>query len=585
MNLNIVANSRFKARSFDDLLKPLAMYTQEYNAIEQGVNELDTKASVWENMANEQTDPYAYKMYKKYSDDLKSAADSLATSGLSNQSRSNLMKLKARYSQEITPIEQAYAARKEQAKEQQQAMLQDPTLLLSRRAATTSLDDYIRNPQLAYESYSGKLLTAQAATAAQALAKQMRDNPRKWRDILHGAYYETLMQKGFTSQDVLEAIQRSPQAKQELLKIMDDVVGSSKIASWNDREALQRAYEYAGQGLWSGVGETQYQMVQNPDHLNALQRAQLSQIRQQQQATQRALKMNDPGLTDFYSQSEVAEKNKELARQYNNFIRNKWITPNGQITEEGLKALKIGTMKTGKGTAASGATLGYYTGKSGELVKGTSTLRNFAQSMGFKYTGNRRQDILNFNNTMKRVKYNMENNIMPMGDIQFKVARIPVTSEQSKTVAAQISTRLGESIPLYRVGKMSEKDGKYTLSSGKDMLTPEEVLELANGEYKEGKIRIANIVGVPSTNQTIIELTNGAKYIAPEDIYSDVARIGKATGYAASMAQGVTSQQRAIGIDYGTTYLSSILNTTEGQKTKYPDSNATIVYPFDNLPN
>jgi hypothetical protein len=32
------------------------------------------------------------------------------------------------------------------------------------------------------------------------------------------------------------------------------------------------------------------------------------------------------------------------------------------------------------------------------------------------------------------------------------------------------------------------------------MLTPEEVLELANGEYKDGNIRIANIVGVPSTN-------------------------------------------------------------------------------------
>jgi hypothetical protein len=30
---------------------------------------------VWENMANEQTDPYAYKMYKKYSDDLRNAAD------------------------------------------------------------------------------------------------------------------------------------------------------------------------------------------------------------------------------------------------------------------------------------------------------------------------------------------------------------------------------------------------------------------------------------------------------------------------------------------------------------------------------
>ena len=576
-NYGLVIDSKFKARSFDDLIKPLAMYTQEYNALEQGINELDTKASIWEKMANEQTDEKAYSMYKNYADDLRSAADQLASQGLSKMSRPALMALKSRYSKEIVPIEQAYTTRQKQAEQQQQALLQDPTLMFSRRAATTSLDDYIKNPQLAYDSYSGKLLTAQAATAAQALAKQMRDNPRKWRDILHGAYYETLMQKGFTSQDVLEAIQRSPQAKQELLKIMDDVVGSSKIATWNDKDALRRAYEYAGQGLWSGVGETQYQMIQNPDHLNPLQRAQLSQIRQQQQATQRALKMNDPNLTDFYSQSEVATKNKEVARQLNNFIRNGWMTNNGQITEKGLKALQsTKTLRTGKGTALyqSGKGLSNEEGKQLDLI---SSLRSFAESQGFKYTGNRRQDILGFNNTMKRVKYNIDNNILPMGDIQFKVSRIPVTADQSKQLASQISTRLGESIPLYKVGKMSEKNGQYSLSQGKDILTPEDVLALANGEYKDGKVRISNIVGVPSTNQTIIELSNGSKYIAPEDIFSDVARIGKATGYAASMVQGATPQQKAFGITYGNTYLSSILNTTKPQQTEYIDSNATII--------
>ena len=576
-NYGLVVDSRFKARSFDDLIKPLAMYTQEYNALEQGINELDTKASIWENMANEQTDKNAYRIYKNYADDLRSAADQLASQGLSKMSRPALMALKSRYSKEIVPIEQAYNTRQKQAEEQQKALLQDPTLLLSRRAATTSLDDYINNPQLAYEAYSGKLLTAQAATAAQALAKQMRDNPRKWRDILHGAYYETLMQKGFTSQDVLEAIQRSPQAKQELLKIMDDVVGSSKIATWKDPEALRRAYEYAGQGLWSGVGETQYQIVQNPDHLNALQRAQLSQIRQQQQATQRALKMNDPNLTDFYSQSEVATKNKEVAKRFNRFIEKGWMTKNGQITEEGLKALhNTKNLRVGKGTALyqSGKGLSNDEGKQLEL---SSSLRAFAESQGFKYTGNRRQDILGFNNAMKRVKYNIENNILPMGDIQFKVSRIPVTADQSKQLAAQISTRLGESIPLYKVGKMSEKKGQYSLSKSKDALTPEEVLELANGEYKAGKVRISNVVGVPSTNQTIIELSNGSRYIAPEDIFSDAARLGKATGYAASMVQGATPQQRATGINYGNTYLSSILNTTEPQKTEWIDSNATII--------
>lgn len=578
-NYSLVINSKFKPFSYQEMLQPALMQTQAHQALEDEYANLNTKASVWENMANQQTDREAYKMYKTYSDDLKAAADSLLKKGLNPTSRQQMLNMKSRYSSEIVPIEQAYATRQKQAETQQQALLQDPTLMFSRRASMTSLDDYIRNPQLGYESYSGKMITAQAAQAAQALAKQMRDNPRKWRSILNGAYYETLMQKGLTSQEVMEAIQRSPQAKQELLKIMDDAVGTSKIATWNDKEALQRAYEYAGQGLWSGIGETQYHMVQNPDHLNPLQRAQLAQINQQQQAAQRALKMNDPGLTDFYSQSEVAEKNKEIAKQYNNFIRSGWMTANGQLTEAGLKALQsTKKLKTGKGTALYAAERGGQ-GEQGKQVDLLSSLRTFAESQGFKYTGNRRKDILGFNNAMKKVKYNMENNIMPMGDIQFKVSRIPVTAEQSKAIAAQISTRLGESIPLYKVGKMSEKDGKYTLSSGKDMLTPEEVLELANGEYKDKKVRIANIVGVPSTNQTIIELTNGAKYITPEDIYSDVARIGKATGYAASMVQGATPQQIATGINYGNTYLSSILNTTKPQQTEWIDSNATIVYP------
>lgn len=573
-NYGLVVDSRFKARSFDDLIKPLAMYTQEYNALEQGINELDTKASIWENMANEQTDRDAYNMYKNYADDLRNAADQLASQGLSKMSRPALMALKSRYSKEIVPIEQAYTTRQKQAEQQQQALLQDPTLMFSRRAATTSLDDYIKNPQLAYDSYSGKLLTAQAATAAQALAKQMREQPRKWRSILGNSYYETMMQRGFSSQDVLNAIQRSPNANKELIRIMDDVVGSSKIANWGDAEALRRAYEYAGQGLWSSVGETQYQMVQNPDHLNALQRAQLSQIRQQQIAQERALKMNDPNLTDFYSQSEVATRNKEITNKFNSFVKKGWITKNGQLTNSGLKVFNKKT-NTKASEAAASSGLGWAPGLKGN--EQSNEFKQFLQDLGYKPSNTVRQNILSINHLLKRTKYNIENNILPMGDIQFKVARIPVTADQSKQLASQISTRLGESIPLYKVGKMSEKNGQYSLSNSKDMLTPQEVLELANGEYKDGKVRISNIVGVPSTNQTIIELSNGSKYIAPEDIFSDVARIGKATGYAASMIQGATPQQRAVGVNYGNTYLTSILNTTKPQQTEWIDSNATTI--------
>lgn len=262
-NYSLVINSQFKPFSYQEMLAPTLMATQAHQELENQYGELATKASVWEEMANEQTDPYAYKMYKTYANDLEEQAGQLAREGLNAASRRDMLNMRARYSKEITPIEQAYTARQKQAEQQQQALLQDPTLMLSRRAATTSLDDYIRNPQLAYESYSGKLITAQAASAASALAKEMQEKPRKWRSILGNSYYETMMQKGFSSQAVLQAIQDNPNAAPQLTRIVEDAINSSGVRNWGDQATIARAIDYAKQGLWSAVGETQYQTLDN----------------------------------------------------------------------------------------------------------------------------------------------------------------------------------------------------------------------------------------------------------------------------------------------------------------------------------
>lgn len=262
-NYSLIINSQFKPFSYSEMLQPVLMATQAHQELENQYGELATKASVWEEMANEQTDPYAYKMYKTYANDLEEQAGQLAREGLNAASRKDMLNMRARYSKEITPIEQAYTARQKQAEQQQQALLQDPTLMLSRRASTTSLDDYIRNPQLAYESYSGKLITAQAASAASALAKEMQEKPRKWRSILGNSYYETMMQKGFSSQAVLQAIQDNPNAAPQLTRIVEDAINSSGVRNWGDQATIARAIDYAKQGLWSAVGETQYQTLDN----------------------------------------------------------------------------------------------------------------------------------------------------------------------------------------------------------------------------------------------------------------------------------------------------------------------------------
>lgn len=360
-NYSLVINSQFKPFSYQEMLAPTLMATQAHQELENQYGELATKASVWEEMANEQTDPYAYKMYKTYANDLEEQAGQLAREGLNAASRRDMLNMRARYSKEITPIEQAYTARQKQAEEQQKALLQDPTLMLSRRAATTSLDDYIRNPQLAYEAYSGKLITAQAASAASALAKEMQEKPRKWRSILGNSYYETMMQKGFSSQAVLQAIQDNPNAAPQLTRIVEDAINSSGVRDWGDQATIARAIDYAKQGLWSAVGETQYQTLDNWRAKLAEQEAMQKRAEQRKAAAAQQARLNSLAINplNIYSSRELSKDEQTYKDNVKKYSKYFYTDAQGRVrlTEAGLNEYRrnatprVTTSGSGGGTA------------------------------------------------------------------------------------------------------------------------------------------------------------------------------------------------------------------------------------------
>lgn len=311
MNLNIVANSRFKARSFDDLLKPLAMYTQEYNAIEQGVNELDTKASVWENMANEQRDPRAYKMYKDYADDLKSAADSLATSGLSNQSRSKLMKLKARYSQEIVPIEQAFQNRAEEMKEQQAGRARG--MVYEGSAALASLDRYLGNPTIRYGMANAQEGFQRVATAATALSKKLREYGKgKALD----AYTKTWLQEhGYRDNEISQAISdiqgalqgdRNPRGTNILTSILANEMQTSGVNAWDNQDARMDYYNRIAPALYQAVGQTQVGTYQDQGAIMAAQLAKQKELARYQKS------LEDPDPTEALRSISILDASGDL---------------------------------------------------------------------------------------------------------------------------------------------------------------------------------------------------------------------------------------------------------------------------------
>lgn len=395
-NYSLVIGSQFKPFSYSEMLQPVLMATQAHQELENQYGELATKASVWEEMANEQTDPYAYKMYKTYANDLEEQAGQLAREGLNTASRRDMLNMRARYSKEITPIEQAYTVRQKQAEEQQKALLQDPTLMLSRRASTTSLDDYIRNPQLAYESYSGKLITAQAASAASALAKEMQEKPRKWRSILGNSYYETMMQKGFSSQAVLQAIQDNPNAAPQLTRIVEDAINSSGVRNWGDQATIARAIDYAKQGLWSAVGETQYQTLDNWRAKMAEQEA-MQKRAGQRAAARKAEELKQARLNNLainplniYSSRDLSKDEKKYNDDMKKYSKYFYKDANGRIkmTWEGWQEYnrnatsKVSSSASGSGTARL---MNVETQMQGGRRKFTPTaFRTFMDSIGAK---------------------------------------------------------------------------------------------------------------------------------------------------------------------------------------------------------
>lgn len=259
----VITNSKFKPFSYAELIQPIQLAEVAHQAVEDQYNELSTKANVWENIASEQDSPYTYNMYKTYADDLKYQADQLATSGLTPASRQGLNNMRTRYSQQIVPIEQGYAAKVRDIEAQKQAKLKDNTLMFDREAAFTNLDDYVRNPNLSYTAYSGQTLASQTSQMARNLAKELKEY-KKGKPI--DAYTNTFLTKyNVSSDDVLYAIEHpnDKRSNKALRAIMDAAVNASPIPSWGDMDTLDRAYQYAGMGLWDAIGEERVTPIEN----------------------------------------------------------------------------------------------------------------------------------------------------------------------------------------------------------------------------------------------------------------------------------------------------------------------------------
>lgn len=270
-NLYLTQNAKFQPFSLEDQLKPYLMYEAAYKDVEDKLGSLAEKADVWNSMIDPNVDAAVYKQYKDYSDAITEAMDEMAVEGLRSSSRQKLLNLKRRYSSDIIPIEQAYAARAAEAKEQQTGKAQG--IIYEGDAASSNLGRYMGNPQIRYGMADSKTGLQRVAASASSLAKQLREFKVAGNvDDYHKKLFQSYGVDPSNVNEVLSNMEKylngtlkpeqiedtnTQKAVQMLTTILKNEQQAAGISNWANKQAQQEYMSRVSPGLWSAVGAEQ----------------------------------------------------------------------------------------------------------------------------------------------------------------------------------------------------------------------------------------------------------------------------------------------------------------------------------------
>lgn len=338
-NYSLMISSSFNPYSLQELLPIYQANAQAQYQAEEAFSQLQMKADQWEKLANNAQDADVYSKYKSYSNQLKEAANDVLNNGINAASRRNLMNMRAQYASNIIPIEEAYNKRQQQAQVLWQARLQDPTLI-AQDPSELGLSYYMKNPSYTPQSYSGKLLTAQSAQAAQNLAKTL-SSYGKGEPI--DSYTNTFIQKhGLTRNDIQKYLNGETTATNKVLgAIYQQVYDSSQIGNWANENQRRQAANFIKQGMWSAIGQDTVQAMENFEARENYKLQQQLALAQAQQQQNQLSAINEVPIYTPEEQNE-ADKMKEKYKQYF-YTKNgrTYLSQKGRETYESKTRIKV----------------------------------------------------------------------------------------------------------------------------------------------------------------------------------------------------------------------------------------------------
>ena len=205
----LTIGSKFNPLSFDEMAKPLIMYKQEADKLEEEMNKYEEQGDVIGSLINPTSDIEANKLYTTFKNNAISATNDFYNNGLNSNTRKNLLNLKRNYAENMTKIQAAYAAREAERKLQTEMRAKDPTMMFSRNANYESLDSYLTGKQPTSIPVSGDYLYQQGLRAGAA-ASSRQDISVEAKKALGNTYWQLKTEQGFTDTEALNYMEKHP---------------------------------------------------------------------------------------------------------------------------------------------------------------------------------------------------------------------------------------------------------------------------------------------------------------------------------------------------------------------------------------
>lgn len=270
--MNIRITSKFRPFSFDELLKPMAIYKEAYDKAEEDYNSLAVQTEQWRDIANQTKSPEAYAMFNKYATDLQTATENFSK-GMTLQNKGQLLAMKRRYASDILPIAKASEAMKE-ANEFRMKMGPDAIFEVGEY---NSLDKFLHGKTANNKYLSRDALSKRTAAMTEAaMASAMKDP--EFQKALGNQYWMLTQHTGGSYEDLKAAIANNAQAQNRFAEIKTQVMKDAGYDRY-DTMGKQAIEDAINTGLYAGLDKPARSFQANQAYLNPLQKLQYEEYK------------------------------------------------------------------------------------------------------------------------------------------------------------------------------------------------------------------------------------------------------------------------------------------------------------------